>query len=75
MGSRVQNKKTKRELPFEQRLVFTKLLKAHGPKRKSKNEAEKWKKAYELASKDFEEIYGITPEVVYERKQDIWKND
>ena len=62
-------KNTNKELTYEQKMVFRKLLSAYGPKRASKHAANRWVKAYALAQRDFEDIYGITPEVVYRRNR------
>ena len=69
MNYLVVKKGTNKQLNYEQRLVFQKLLAAYGPKRAGKHAAERWIKAYGLAQKDFQEIYGITPEVRYRRNK------
>ena len=69
MSYSVVIKNTNKELTYEQKMVFRKLLSAYGPKRASKNAANRWVKAYALAQRDFEDIYGITPEVVYRRNK------
>ena len=41
MNYLVINKETGNKISFQKKLVFEKLLAAHGPKRRSKNEAER----------------------------------
>ena len=72
MQYKIIDRQTKKELSFEQKLIFLKLLAAHGPKRKSNTWAERTLKAYRKAQKDFNDIYGITPEAIY-MEEKRWK--
>ena len=73
MQYKIIDRQTKKELSFEQKLIFLKLLAAHGPKRQCKSWAERTLKAYRKAQKDFEDIYGFTPEAIYIRRKENWK--
>jgi len=68
------NTKNGNEIDYERRLVFSKLLQAYGPKRWSENASQKWMKAYLLAIKDFQEIYGITPAIRWKGRDKQWNN-
>ena len=70
----VVNKETYMPLSFEEQKVFSKLLEIRGPKRFSIRAEERWREAYYKAKKDFEEIFGYEPELLFlDMEEDQWK--
>lgn len=62
----------RKPLSANQQSVFSKLLEIRGPKRWTKSAAERWRKGYYKAVKDFKDIYGFEPALeIMEEK--TWK--
>jgi len=72
MEYRIISKSTGLDLTFEQQQVFNKLLEIRGPKVWSPTIELRWRKGYAAAVKDFEDIYGFEPQMIYKEKKK-WK--